>query len=55
MREKGDSVIFEKDHLFHSPSMAATALMGRTANGWQEWKTKDGLSLDSAQRQDSRQ
>lgn len=51
MSEKGDSVIFEKDHLFRSPSMAAIALMGRTANGWLEWKTKDGKTLDEVKRQ----
>jgi hypothetical protein len=54
MREKGDTVIFEKDHLFRSPSMAATALMGETANGWLEWKTEEGLTLDSVQRHESR-
>jgi predicted GIY-YIG superfamily endonuclease len=51
MRPDGDSVIFEKDHLFGSPSMAALALMGRTANGWLEWKSKDGKTLDEIKRQ----
>jgi predicted GIY-YIG superfamily endonuclease len=51
MREDGDTVVFEKDHLFRSPSMAAVALMGRTANGWLEWKNKDGKSLDALKRQ----
>jgi hypothetical protein len=51
MREVGDSVIFEKDHLFRSPSAAAVALAGRTANGWFEWKTKDGKTLDALKRQ----
>ena len=51
MREVGDTVIFEKDHLFRSPSMAALALMGRTANGWLEWKTNDGQTLDGVKRQ----
>lgn len=45
MREEGDSVVFEKDHLFRTPSGAGVALMGRTANGWIEWKTKDGRTL----------
>lgn len=48
---KGDSVIFTRDHLFRSPSMAALSLMGRTANGWLEWKTKDGKTLDAVKRQ----
>jgi hypothetical protein len=51
IREEGNAVIFEKDHLFHSPSMAAIALTGRKANGWLEWKTKDGTTLDTATRQ----
>jgi hypothetical protein len=52
MREEDDTVIFEEDHLFRTPSLAAIVLMGRTANGWLEWKTKDGRTLDTMQRQD---
>jgi hypothetical protein len=51
MFEKGDTVIFGKDHLFRSPSMAALALAGRTANGWLEWKNKKGQTLDELKRQ----
>ena len=51
MREDGDAVIFEKDHLFRSPSMAALALMGRTCNGWIDWKTAAGKTLDMVKRQ----
>jgi predicted GIY-YIG superfamily endonuclease len=51
MRENGASVIFEKDHLFGSPSMAAVALLGRTANGWMEWKDSKGVTLDVLKRQ----
>lgn len=51
MREIADEVIFEKDHLFRSPSMAALALMGRTCNGWFDWKTVDGKTLDAVKRQ----
>jgi hypothetical protein len=54
MREEGDTVIFEKDHLFRTPSLAAAALMGRTANGWLEWKTEDGTTLDTVQRLEPR-
>ena len=50
MREDGDRVVFEKDHLFGSPSMAAIAVLGRTANGWLEWKTSDGRTLDAVER-----
>jgi hypothetical protein len=51
MRVEGDTVVFEKDHLFRSPSMAALSLMGRTTNGWIDWKNKDGLTLDVVKRQ----
>ncbi|MGO8700477.1 MAG: DUF4357 domain-containing protein [Limisphaerales bacterium] len=50
VREEGEKVIFEQDHLFPSPGGAATALLGRTANGWIEWKTADGKTLDMVQR-----
>lgn len=51
MRAEGDTVVFQRDHLFGSPSMAAMALLGRTANGWQEWKTPEGRTLDEVKRQ----
>jgi hypothetical protein len=51
MRPEGDTVVFERDHLFRSPSMAAVALLGRTANGWIEWKTPQGKTLDEVKRQ----
>lgn len=51
MRVQGDTVIFERDHLFKSPSMAALALLGRTCNGWIDWKTQDGKTLDAVKRQ----
>lgn len=51
MRVEGETVVFEKDHLFRSPSMAALSLMGRTTNGWIDWKNKDGQTLDAVKRQ----
>ena len=38
-------LVFPKDHLFKSPSGAAIALLGRTANGWREWKSPKGKTL----------
>ena len=55
MREEGDKVVFQKDHLFRSPSMAALALTGRASNGWLEWKTKEGKTLDAVKRQEPTQ
>lgn len=48
---EGDRVIFQKDHLFNSPSGAAVALLGRNSNGWRAWKDKDGRTLDELKRQ----
>jgi hypothetical protein len=46
----GDRVIFQRDQLFESPSTAATAVLGRSANGWKEWKLKDGRTLNEVHR-----
>jgi hypothetical protein len=50
MSVEGDTVVFQKDHLFGSPSMAAIAILGRSANGWTTWKAKDGRTLDELKR-----
>jgi len=31
--------------------MAAIAVLGRSANGWIEWKTEQGQTLDGTKRQ----
>jgi hypothetical protein len=43
-------LLFTHDHLFASPSMAVMALMGRSANGWLEWKNPKGQTLDEVKR-----
>ena len=48
---QGGRYVFTRDHLFSSPSMAAVAVMGRTANGWIEWKAANGKTLDEVKRQ----
>jgi len=53
MRVEGEKVVFERNHLFGSPSMAAVALLGRTANGWNSWATKDGRTLHEVKRRGS--
>lgn len=50
MRAEGDVVVFRKDHLFGSPSMAAMALLGRSSNGWKEWKSEGGVTLHDLKR-----
>jgi len=51
LKVDGDKIVFTKDHLFRTPSGAALVLLGRTANGWVEWKTEEGKTLDSLKRQ----
>lgn len=53
MRADGGHVIFEQDYLFGSPSMAAVAVLGRHANGWDEWKAADGRTLSDIERGDT--
>ena len=50
-RIEGDQVILEKDYLFNSPSMAAAFLVGKSCNGWLNWKDKAGRTLDELERQ----
>lgn len=47
----GGGVVLTRDYLFSSPSMAAVALQGRSANGWVEWKDAKGRTLDEVKRQ----
>ena len=42
--------VFQEDYQFRSPSGAATMVLGRRANGWVEWKTEDGKTLDELKR-----
>jgi len=46
----GSSLRFTEDYLFESPSGAAMLVLGRTANGWKEWKSADGRTLDKVER-----
>ncbi|MBC8402924.1 MAG: GIY-YIG nuclease family protein [Candidatus Marinimicrobia bacterium] len=41
---------FQVDHIFSSPSTAAAVVLARRANGWIEWKFKDGKTLDEVKR-----
>lgn len=46
----GDKLELESDKTFSSPSSAATFVLGRSSNGWSDWKDKDGQTLDSVYR-----
>jgi len=41
---------FTQDYLFRTPSGAAVALLGRTANGWVEWKNAASETLHDTRR-----
>ena len=43
--------VFTKDYIFTSPSLAASIVMGRTANGRTEWKTKDNKTLADVEKE----
>lgn len=51
MKEYGElnnaHYVLTSDLTFSSPSTAAMFCLGRPANGWNEWKDKDGITLDS--------
>jgi predicted GIY-YIG superfamily endonuclease len=44
---------FVEDHVFSSPSAAAAVVLARRANGWIEWKYKNGKTLDEVKRQNT--
>lgn len=50
LQVKGHVYEFVSDHLFGSPSAAAGAVLARRANGWIEWKYKNGKTLDEVKR-----
>ena len=53
LKEDGEQILFVEPYTFNTPSGAAIAVLGRNANGWQEWKSKFGRTLDELKRQDT--
>lgn len=51
VEEYEDGLILKEDILTNSPSMAGGIVLGRSNNGWIEWKDKDGKTLDENLRQ----
>lgn len=43
--EEDGALVFAKDHVFGTPSSASMLLLGRTSNGWIDWKAADGKTL----------
>jgi roadblock/LC7 domain-containing protein len=50
LKEYEGMFVFETDYIFSSPSAAAVVVLARRANGWIEWKDKDGKTLDELKR-----
>nr|WP_244974209.1 DUF4357 domain-containing protein [Gluconobacter cerinus] len=48
LKVEGSRVIYTRDTLYKSPSSSAAYLLGRSANGWFEWKNSVGVSLGEA-------
>ncbi|WEK68103.1 MAG: GIY-YIG nuclease family protein [Candidatus Chryseobacterium colombiense] len=44
------NLIFNKDHLFNSPSAAAAVIVGYSINGRRNWKNKEGKTLDEIEK-----
>lgn len=49
--QDGNVYKFTADHIFSSPTAAATTVLARSANGWREWKYTNGKTLDEVKRQ----
>ncbi len=43
--KKANGYVVKRDALCESPSAAASFVLGRSANGWSEWKDKDNRTL----------
>ena len=50
LEEENGQLRFTRDHTFNAPSGAAMAILGRTANGWKEWRLPDGTTLNDVKR-----
>ena len=44
--ESEGKYIFTEDYVFNSPSASAATVLGRSANGWTEWKDPNSKTLD---------
>ncbi|MEM6721934.1 MAG: GIY-YIG nuclease family protein [Bacteroidota bacterium] len=51
LKEENEVLTLQKDYIFNSASAAAATVLARNANGWKEWKDKDGKTLDEVKRQ----
>lgn len=51
LKEKDENhYVFVKDYVFSSPSEASGIVLGHPSNGWNDWKTEKGKTLDEIYR-----
>ena len=50
IEQSGDKYVFKENYIATSPSAAAILVLGRSANGWSEWKTYEGKLLSDYRR-----
>ena len=53
MAEENGQYRFTQDYLFNTPSGAAAVVLGRTSNGWVDWKNAEGKTLHDVKRVES--
>ncbi len=49
--QEGECLVFQNDVQFGTPSGASDVVLGRSSNGWIEWKDGAGVTLDALVRQ----
>lgn len=54
LQKDGSILRFAVDHVFSSPSQAAAVCAGRSANGREEWKDKNGITLKQHQEREAK-
>lgn len=54
-QKKDNIILMTSDKTFSSPSAAAMFCLGRSSNGWTEWKNEDGYTLASVYKKQSEQ
>lgn len=50
VEKSNGNMIYKENYIFGSPSTAAGVVLGRSSNGWKEWKNKNGNTLDELKR-----
>jgi len=54
LKQENNVYVFTEDYTFSSPSASAAVVLARKANGWIEWKDKDGKTMDEKIRKNNR-